>query len=91
MKKVLIIGGGMAGCCAAHQFSLMQKKFEVTIIEASNILGAGVRTNWWGGHPYTYGPRHFLTPHQHVFDYFNKYVPLRLCADHQALTYVAPS
>ncbi len=88
MKKVLIIGGGMAGCCAAHQFSLMQKKFEVTIIEASNILGAGVRTNWWGGHPYTYGPRHFLTPHQHVFDYFNKYVPLRLCADHQALTYV---
>ena len=88
MKKVLIIGGGMAGCCAAHQFSLMQKKFEVTIIESSNILGAGVRTNWWGGHPYTYGPRHFLTPHQHVFDYFNKYVPLRLCADHQALTYV---
>ena len=78
----------MAGCCAAHQSSLMQKKFEVTIIESSNILGAGVRTNWWGGHPYTYGPRHFLTPHQHVFDYFNKYVPLRLCADHQALTYV---
>ena len=88
MKKVLIIGGGMAGCCAAHQFSLMQKKFEVTIIEASNILGAGLRTNWWGGHPYTYGQRHFLTPHQHVFDYFNKYVPLILCADNQDLTYV---
>ena len=74
MKKVLIIGGGMAGCCAAHQVFFNAKKFEVTIIEASNILGAGVRTNWWGGHPYT-GPRHFLTPHQHVFDYFNK-----LCA-----------
>ena len=78
----------MAGCCAAHQFSLMQKKFEVTIIEASNILGAGVRTNWWEDIHTLMVLRHFLTPHQHVFDYFNKYVPLRLCADHQALTYV---
>ena len=88
MKKVLIIGGGMAGCAAAHQIELLDKEFDVTLVEGSNILGAGVRTSWWGGHPYTFGPRHFLTPHQKVFDYLNKYVPLRLCNNHQALTYV---
>jgi UDP-galactopyranose mutase len=58
------------------------------LIESSNELGAGVRTKFWGGHPYTFGPRHFLTPHQKVFDFLNKYVPLRICDDHQALTYV---
>jgi len=87
MKKCLIVGGGFAGCAAAHQLKL-QGGWEITLVEASNELGAGVRTKYWGGHPYTFGPRHFLTPHQKVFDFLNKYVPLRLCDDHQALTYV---
>lgn len=88
MKNVLIIGGGMAGCCAAHQFTLVNKNYNVTLIESSPVLGAGNRTNYWGGHPYTFGPRHFLTPYQHVFDYFNSYIPMRLCPEHEALTYV---
>jgi hypothetical protein len=28
-----------------------------------------VRTNWFGGHPYTFGPRHFLTQNRAVYDY----------------------
>lgn len=87
MKKALIIGGGFAGCAAAHQFALAGG-WDVTLIEASEQLGAGVRTQWLGGHPYTFGPRHFLTQNEAVWEYMNKYVPLRRCNEHQFLTYV---
>lgn len=87
MKKALIIGGGFAGCAAAHQLELL-KGWDVTIIEKAPYLGAGVRTNWYGGHPYTFGPRHFLTPYQNVYDYLNKIIPLRKCSEHEFLTYV---
>jgi len=87
MKRCLIVGGGIAGCAAAHQLSLIGG-WDVTIVERSAELGAGNRTKYWGGHPYTFGPRHFLTPHQHVFDFLNTYVPLRKCGEHEALTYV---
>jgi UDP-galactopyranose mutase len=87
MKTALVIGGGFAGCTAAHQFAL-KGGWDVTLIEAAPFLGAGVRTQWYGGHPYTFGPRHFLTRNEAVFEFLNKYLPLRRCADHQFLTYV---
>lgn len=87
MKKALIIGGGFAGCAAAHQLALMGG-WDVTLVEAAPFLGAGVKTRYYGGHPYTFGPRHFLTPKEHIFHYLNTYCPLRRCADHQFLTYV---
>ena len=85
-KKILIIGGGFAGCSIAHQLS--DKKYDITLVDKSNILGAGVRTSFYGGHPYTFGPRHFLTFNKKVFNYLNKIVPMRLCGDHQFLTYI---
>ena len=87
MKKALIIGGGFAGCAAAHQLELLGG-WEVTIIEKAPFLGAGVRTSWYGGHPYTFGPRHFLTPYREVYEYLNNIIPLRKCAEHEFLTYV---
>ena len=51
MKKVLIIGGGFAGCASAHQFQFL-RNWEVTLVERSPFLGAGVRTMWHGGHPH---------------------------------------
>lgn len=87
MKTALIIGGGFSGCAAAHQLAL-QGGWDVTLVEAAPFLGAGVKTRYLGGHPYTFGPRHFLTPWEHVFTYLNTYCPLRRCADHQFLTYV---
>ena len=45
MKKALIMGGGFAGCAAAHQLELLQG-WDVTIVEKAPFLGAGVRTNW---------------------------------------------
>lgn len=85
-KSALIIGGGVAGCAAAHQLVLMGG-WDVTLIESAPFLGAGVRTFWHGGHPYTFGPRHFLTPNEKVFDYFDRLITLRPLP-HQFLTYI---
>ena len=87
MKTALIIGGGSAGCAMAHQLEFLGG-WDVTVVEASSVLGDGVRTQWYGGHPYTLGPRHFLTQNTEVYEYMNKYCPLRLCADHVFLSYV---
>jgi UDP-galactopyranose mutase len=87
VKKALVIGGGAAGCAATHQFMLMGG-WDVLLVEAAPFLGAGVRTFYYGGHPYTFGPRHFLTQNRAVYDYMNAICPLRSCADHQFITYV---
>lgn len=87
MKTALIIGGGFAGCAAAHQLGL-RGGWDVTVIEAAPFLGAGVRTMWYGGHPHTFGPRHFLTQRPDLFEFLDKYVPLRRCQNHQFLAYV---
>ena len=47
-----------------------------------------MRTQWYGGHPYTFGPRHFLTQNEDVFEFLNRYCPLRRCPDHVFLSYV---
>ncbi len=85
-KTALIIGGGFAGCAAAHQLALMGG-WKVTLVEKQSELGAGVRTRWYGGHPFTFGPRHFLTPWEHVYGFLNEYLPLRLLK-HEFITYV---
>ena len=87
MKKALIIGGGFSGCAAAHHLTLAGG-WDITLVEQMPYLGAGNWTRWYGGHPFTYGPRHFLTPKEHLFSYLNAIVPMRSCADHQFLTYV---
>lgn len=86
-KKALVIGGGFAGCAAAHQFAL-NGGWDVTLIEKGQFLGAGVKTQWWGGHPYTFGPRHFLTQKSEIYDFLNQYCPIRLCPEHEFITYV---
>lgn len=86
-KKVLIVGGGFAGCAAARMLSDI-KNLEITLVEKNSFLGAGVRTFFYGGHPYTFGPRHFLTKNKKVYNYLNSIVPLRNCNFHEFLTYV---
>ena len=86
-KTALIIGAGFAGCSAAHLLEL-QGGWNVTIVEAAPFLGGGCKTLWYGGHPYTFGPRHFLTQKEFIYEYLNKYCPLRRCNDHLFLTYV---
>lgn len=87
MKKVLILGGGPAGCAAAHQLKI-NGGYDVLIVEKSSVLGGGCKTLTMGGHPYTFGPRHFITDKTYLFDFLNKYVPMRSCAEHEFKTYV---
>jgi UDP-galactopyranose mutase len=87
VKTALIIGGGFGGCAASHQLQLMGG-WDVTIVEAGPYLGAGVRTFWYGGHPYTFGPRHFLTPKEELFAYLDAIIPIRRCTEHEFITYV---
>lgn len=87
MSTVLIIGGGFAGCIAAQM--LTEKGHKVTLVERSHELGGTCRTYWYGGHPYTLGPRHFLTRREDVFEFLNKSCPMRRYDEgHEFLTYV---
>ncbi len=85
--KILIIGGGMAGCSSAEMLSKIPGT-KITILEKSKFLGAGVRTFFYGGHPYTYGPRHFLTQKKETYDYLKKFLNLKSCKHHQFKSYV---
>ena len=71
----------------SHQLNLLGG-WDVKVVEASSFLGAGVRTFHYGGHPYTFGPRHFLSPYKKVYDYLKKIIPLELHPNHEFLTYV---
>ena len=75
MINITIIGGGFAGCAAAEMLSHLNTK--ITLIEGSSDLGAGVRTHFYGGHPFTYGPRHFLTQKKETYKYLSKFLNLR--------------
>jgi UDP-galactopyranose mutase len=89
MAKILIIGGGFAGCIAADMLLRKNKGHKVTLIERSNSLGGSCITQNYGGHPYTLGPRHFLTRKEWVFDFLNEKCPMRRYDNgHEFLTYV---
>ena len=49
------------------------KGSKITIVEKSKFLGAGVRTFVHGGHPYTFGPRHFLTNKRETYLYLKNF------------------
>ena len=85
--KVLIIGGGFAGCASAEILSHM-KNAKINIVEKSKFLGAGVRTFFYGGHPFTYGPRHFLTQRKEAYNYIKKFLKFHNCNNHQFISYV---
>ena len=85
--NILIIGGGFAGCASAEILSKL-KGTKITLIEKADFLGAGVRTNYHGGHPYTYGPRHFLTDKPETYEYLKKKIKLRNVDYHQFKAYV---
>jgi UDP-galactopyranose mutase len=85
-KKVAIIGAGTAGCAAAYQFERLGG-WSIDIFEGGGTIGAGVRTHFLGGHPYTFGPRHFLTRSPKVYDYLCSIVPMRHLT-HRFLTYL---
>ena len=73
--KALILGGGFAGTTVAHL--LHRSGWECTIIEKDQVLGGGCRTYFYGGHPFTYGPRLYYGYSDKVFAWVNGIVPIR--------------
>ena len=59
-KKILILGGGVAGASMAHY--LTEKGYEVTIVEKHGHVGGLARTYTYGGHPYEFGPHIWFWP-----------------------------
>ena len=87
MKNILIIGGGFSGCSSAEIISKIPNT-KVTIIEKGVSLGAGVRTHFNGGHPFTFGPRHFLTTKIEAYNYLKKFLKLRNVNYHKFISYI---
>ena len=69
------MGGGFAGCTAAYL--LNKKNFDVTIIEANSNPGGGVWTNYYAGHPYTFGPRIFFTKKDEIITQLTSLIEMR--------------
>ena len=85
--KILIIGGGFAGCASAEILSHI-KGSKITLVEKSSILGAGVRTFFYGEHPFTYGPRLLITQRQETLKYLKKFLNFRHLNEHQFKSYI---
>ena len=75
MKTATVIGAGISGCMYAY--ALRRKGWHVRVIEKATFTGGGIRTFFHGGHPFTYGPRHFLSPYPEAFEFLNAIVPMR--------------
>jgi UDP-galactopyranose mutase len=84
-EKAVVLGGGFAGCTAADL--LRRAGFSVTLIEGGSNLGGGCWTQWYGGHPHTFGPRVFFSRDQEVIDQLERHIDIRQF-DTKSFTYV---
>lgn len=73
--KAIVLGGGFAGCTTAHL--LKRAGWDVTLIEKEPHLGGGCRTFFHAGHPFTWGPRLYYGYSAKVFEWMNRFVPIR--------------
>lgn len=58
--KVLVIGGGITGICAAWHCAKYYRPEHVLLVEKSNILGGTIRTDRMSGFVSEWGPNGFL-------------------------------
>lgn len=75
MKKALILGAGFSGCTMAHL--LVKEGWDCTVIEKTRNIGGGCRTLFYGGHPYTEGPRPYYGYSQKIYDWIDSFVEMR--------------
>lgn len=66
-KKVLVLGGGIAGLTAANV--LRSRGAEVTLLEASNRVGGNVRTILRDGFLAESGPNSFIVEEKELYDF----------------------
>lgn len=85
MKRALILGAGFAGCTITHL--LKKDGWDCTVIEKETVIGGGCRTFFYGGHPYTKGPRPYFGYSEKIFTWVNSFVEMRKFP-HYLLSYV---
>jgi len=73
-KTILILGAGFAGCTTAYL--LNKEGFDVTILDKEKLPGGGCRTRWYGGHPYTLGPRIFFTRDEEIIKLMTSFLEI---------------
>jgi UDP-galactopyranose mutase len=59
-KKILVLGGGVAGSSIAYYLS--EKGYDLTLIEQHAQVGGLARTCYYSGHPYEFGPHIWFWP-----------------------------
>lgn len=60
-KRVVVLGGGIAGLTAAYELAKRGPSVEVTLLEAAPVLGGKIRTETIDGQVFEAGPDSFLT------------------------------
>lgn len=60
-KRVVVLGGGIAGLVAAYELSKKGPSVEVTLLEAAPVLGGKIRSESLDGQVFEAGPDSFLT------------------------------
>jgi len=71
--KILILGGGPAGCAAAWYARQMGIE-DITIVEKEDQLGGCARTRFYHRIPYEYGPQVLYTDEEDIQKIFEKFV-----------------
>lgn len=77
MKKVLIIGAGPAGLTTAYDLLKKDKDIDVTILEASNVIGGISQTYNYKGNRMDIGGHRFFSKDQKIMDLWNEIMPLQ--------------
>lgn len=72
--KATVLGGGFAGTTVAHL--LAKDGWDVQLWEKEH-LGGGCRTFFYGGHPFTYGPRLYYGYSDKVFRWVDSIIKIR--------------
>ena len=83
--KATVLGGGFAGTTVAHL--LAKDGWDVQLWEKEPHLGGGCRTFFYGGHPFTYGPRLYYGYSDKVFKWVDSIIKIRRFP-FELLTYV---
>lgn len=76
MKKVVIIGAGPAGLTCAYDL-LKKGGVEVTLLEASSVIGGISRTYNYKGNRMDLGGHRFFSKDQQIMDLWNEIMPLQ--------------
>ena len=77
MKKVVIIGAGPAGLTAAYELLKKSKDVDVTILEASDVIGGISQTHNYNCNRMDLGGHRFFSKDQRIMDLWQEIMPLQ--------------